>query len=114
MPVNKHRTEGSVDGKATRQIVIEIERVRLVRKSATTVLRWCDRCGNESDFVGLNEAARLFEIDASRLLEFVQTNDCHYTESKFVGTQICLTSLLERMRTANRKRLKDTKLIAGE
>ena len=105
------KIEVGVDGKGTREIVIEIERVRLVRKRAMTILRRCDKCETESDFVILTEAARLFEVSQSELLQFVTRNNCHFTEDEFIGTQICLTSLLERMRTANTRRLKGTNSI---
>ena len=100
-----------MDGKGTREIVIEIEQVRLVRKRATTLLGRCDNCEAPTDFVGLTEAARLFEVAPSDLLEFVIRNNCHFKESDHTGTQLCLTSLLERMRTANTKRLQSTTLI---
>lgn len=94
-------TEVKVDGRATREIVIEVERIQLVRKRARTHLHTCDRCEAVSDFVGLSDAARLFEIERDRLFDFIQKNGCHFIDAQHGEIQICLTSLLERMRTIN-------------
>jgi hypothetical protein len=90
-----------VDGRTTREIVIEVERIQLVRKRARTDLHYCDKCETVSDFVGLSDAARLFEIQCDRLFGFIQENKSHFMEGRHGEIQICLTSLLERMRAVN-------------
>ena len=89
-----------MDGKS-RQIVIEIEQVRLVRKRALTTLRFCEKCGSLSDFVGLEEAAKLFEIAPKELFAFIVRNNCHFIENEVVGKQICLTALISQMRVTS-------------
>lgn len=91
-------TEVKVDGRTTREIVIEVERIQLVRKRARTNLHHCDKCKAVSDFVGLSDAARLFEIERDRLFAFIKENGCHYMGDVSYQQQICLTSLLDRMR----------------
>jgi len=90
--------EVKVDGKKTREIVIEIERIQLIRKRAKTTLQLCTECETPSDFVGLSEAVRLFEIEKNDLMNFIERNDCHFMEDGFEDKQICLTALLDRMR----------------
>lgn len=93
--------EVNVDGRTTREIVIEVERIQLVRKRARTNLHYCETCKAVSDFVRLSDAARLFEIKRDRLFAFIQDNGCHFIDAEQGERQICLTSLLERMRTIN-------------
>ena len=88
-----------MDGRTTREVIIEIERIQLVRKRAKTDLHYCEKCEGPSDFVGLDDAARLFEVGRTQLFNFIQTNGSHFIDDISGGKQICLASLLERMRT---------------
>ncbi|CAN5360196.1 hypothetical protein BH10ACI3_BH10ACI3_24660 [soil metagenome] len=88
-----------------REIVIEFERVQLIRKRAKTEIRNCDGCGAESDTVSHVEAADLFEMTPGDLFHFIQQNDCHYHVSYNGKTYLCVTSLLERMNQKNSTRL---------
>lgn len=81
-----------------REIVIEIEKVQLIRKRAKTSLRHCGNCGTETDFVGSRSAAELFGIRTGELTQFVKTNAVHYSNDEF-ETAICIPSLLAVMRT---------------
>ena len=102
-------TEVKVDGRTTREIVIEVERIQLVRKRARTHLHNCEQCNAVSDYVSLSDAARLFEIERDRLLDFIQKHGCHFIDARHGEIQICLASLLERMRTiSGRNRLGGT------
>ena len=105
-----------MDGKGTREIVIEIEQVRLVRKRALTTLRYCEECESQSDFVGLEEAARLFEVDPKQLVEFILRNNCHFIRSEVRVTDICLTALIDRMRVMGSRKVLSEKSshISGE
>ena len=97
-----------MDGRTTREVVIEIERIQLVRKRAKTNVHYCEKCGGESDFVGLDDAARLFEVERTQLFNFIQRNGSHFIDDISGEKQICLASLLERMRTiGSGKKLKD-------
>ncbi len=76
-----------------REIVVEFERIQLIRKRAKTRLSFCDHCGRNSDQVGLVAAAELFDIPAADLESFVNANNVHFD----ADSQICLTSLLGAM-----------------
>ena len=45
--------------KGKREIVVEYEQIRLIRKRARTALAHCDKCGTEADFVRLTDAAAI-------------------------------------------------------
>jgi hypothetical protein len=80
-----------------REIVIEIERVQMIRKRAKTQLQHCSGCGTEADVVSHVEAAALFETAPGNLFQFIKQNDCHYHVSYDGKTYLCVVSLLERM-----------------
>ena len=88
-----------MDGRTTREVIIEIERIQLVRKRAKTDLHYCEKCEGPSDFVGLDDAARLFEVGRTQLFNFIQRNGSHFIDGMSGEKQICLASLLELMRT---------------
>ncbi|HEY0429829.1 MAG TPA: hypothetical protein VGC76_18750 [Pyrinomonadaceae bacterium] len=79
-----------------REIVIEFERVRLVRKRAKTSLLFCRACASEVDFIALGEAAALFGVSAAQLFQFVKTNSGHYESGGEI--YLCLVSLLTNMK----------------
>jgi len=84
---------------AKREIVIEYERIQLIRKRAKTELACCCKCSRQSDFVSLRDAAELFEAKESDLFDFAQNNDCHYRGDTETSIQLCITSLLACMRS---------------
>jgi hypothetical protein len=81
-----------------REVVIEIERIQVIRKRAKTRLLECVKCRGTVDFVPLDEAAELFEIDLADLLGFIQRNDCHYRTANTETIYLCVNSLLDRMK----------------
>lgn len=80
-----------------REIVIEYERIQLIRKKAKTELTHCERCGGESDFVAIDAAAELFEIHIDDLFAFIIGNDCHHHAA--AKTLVCINSLLATIKT---------------
>ena len=88
-----------------REIVIEFEKIQLIRKRARTMLMHCDGCGTASDAVSQTEAAELFEITPGNLFQFIKQNDCHYQVSYSGQTWLCVVSLLDRMNQKNKTRL---------
>lgn len=76
--------------KKQREIVVEYERIQLIRKKARTELRYCTDCGQHADFVIAERASQLFEISTDDLYQFVRQNNCHSN----ANGEICLTSLL--------------------
>lgn len=81
-----------------REVVIEIERIQVIRKRAKTRLLKCLHCRETVDFVPLDEAAELFEIAADDLIGFIERNDCHYQTGNTDTIYLCVTSLLDRMK----------------
>ena len=81
-----------------REIVVEFERVLIVRKRAKTHLLICSECGRKMDFVFLDEASQLFETAADDLFRFVKENSCHFQMLPAGGVAICLYVFLHMMR----------------
>lgn len=81
-----------------REIVIEYERMQRIKKRSSTHLLHCDGCDAVSDFVSLDSAASLFDVDAERLKSFISTNHCHLMHNGLDKTFVCLSSLLARMK----------------
>lgn len=81
-----------------REIVIEFERIQLIRKRANTHLIKCRICRREVDFIPLGDAAKLFSVQIEQLLNFIKINRCHFETVADGEIFICLISLLERMK----------------
>ena len=81
-----------------REVIVEIERLQVVRTRAKTHMRFCSGCDEIADFVTSREAASLFDTQESSLVNFVRANNCH---NHFVISElhICLVSLLEFMKS---------------
>lgn len=79
--------------KRHREIVIEFEKVQLIRKRARTTLTHCVSCNANADFVGIAAAAELFGISVGDLTEFVVNSSVHHAGSQG-KTAICVASLL--------------------
>ena len=82
-----------------REIVVEIERVQLIRKRTKTKLLFCPDCGKETDFISVSEAAALFMIDTDRISHFIAVNECHVQTKPSGCVCICLTAFLETVGT---------------
>lgn len=93
-----------------REVVIEYERIQIIRKRAKTDLAACSGCGRSSDHIRLEAAVELFETTAEGLCDFVESNRCHH-QLAATGTLLCLDSLLAVMRT---RRVSPGKLSLGE
>jgi hypothetical protein len=94
-----------------REIVIEFERVRLVRKKARTHLIFCRGCGRAVDFLSLHEAVALFGTPPENLLQFVRLNNAHFETGAEGEIFLCLVSLLAAMKA--RTNLSRVKLLGG-
>ena len=81
-----------------REVVVEIERVKIVRRRAATTIRWCPECRSTTDFIPLLNAAALFAIDSTKLFEFATRNGCHVSTETGDEILICLSDLLEAMK----------------
>jgi len=95
-----------------REIVIEFERVQMVRKKARTHLIFCRRCGREVDFISLREAAALFTTPVENLLKFIRVSNSHFEMPVDDEIYICLVSFLTAMKA--KTNLSRIKLIGDE
>lgn len=90
-----------------REIVIEFERVQLVRKKARTHIIFCRNCGREVDFIAIREAAALFMTPAETLLKFIRVSNSHFETAADGEIYICLVSFLTAMKSkTNLSRIK--------
>src|SRR5688572_9637118 len=80
-----------------REVVLEIEQVKVIRKRAKTSLRSCRECGQTRDFIAVADAAELFSTTPSALFEFTQSSVCHYRFENERELFLCLTDLLAAM-----------------
>ena len=98
-----------MEGAQHREVVLEIEHIKVVRKRAKTRLAHCGECARMSDFITLQRAAELFSTTASELFEFTQSYGCHFRVENGQDIMLCLTDLLramsKRMRTGTVKLL---------
>ncbi|HMS43754.1 MAG TPA: hypothetical protein PKE69_26225 [Pyrinomonadaceae bacterium] len=81
-----------------REIVIEFERVQLIRKRAKTQMINCRTCRRETDFILLIEAAKLFSTHTEQLFQFIKAHGCHFEIDASGEIFICLVSLLTQMK----------------
>jgi hypothetical protein len=83
----------------TKDLILEIERVQLIRKKCRTVIEFCEQCQVETNFVTLTEAASLFSVQTNNLLNFIQITACHSAENSAGEFLICVNSLLGNIKT---------------
>jgi imidazole glycerol phosphate synthase subunit HisF len=83
-----------------RRIVIEVERVQLIRKQAKTFWAHCPVCNIDSDFVSIETASRLFEMTSDEMAGVLKISSCHYREGSRGKGDICLNSFLSSMKDA--------------
>lgn len=96
-----------------REVVVEIEHTRVVRKRTSTSIRFCPGCGKQTDFVPLAKAAELFDLAPATIYEFITRYSCHFAAGKEGEIHICLADLLtamgKRIRKGNIKLLGEIK-----
>lgn len=88
-----------------REIVLEIEKIELIRKRAKTRVMHCQDCGTESDVLSHVEAAELFETRPGKIFDFVKQNSCHYQVSYNGTIYLCVVSFVERINRTKGVRL---------
>ena len=98
-----------MEGSQHREVVLEIEHIKVVRKRAKTKLAICRECNKTTDFITVVRAAELFSTTPSELFEFTQSHGCHFRVENGQDINLCLTDLLtamsKRMRTGTVKLL---------
>jgi len=88
-----------------RRIVVEIEHVRRVRRSARTNYTHCSGCATDADFISLDVASDLFEVTNSEMMTVLKKSNCHFHADEKEKGLICLNSLIRSMK-AERKILR--------
>ncbi len=81
-----------------REIVIEFERIQIIRRRARTSLQFCAECRTNADFISFVEAATLFNTKPELLFQFIKDTGSHYQTETGREIFVCLNSLLARMR----------------
>ena len=88
-----------------REIVLEIEKIQLIRKRAKTRVLHCQDCGTESDVLSHVQAAELFETRPGTIFDFIKQNSCHYQVSYNGTIYLCVASFVERINRTKGVRL---------
>jgi len=99
-----------MEGPHHREVVLEIEHIKVIRKRAKTNLRFCRDCNRTTDFISVAGAADLFSTSPLEVFEFTQSNVCHFQVGSEQTILLCLPDLL----TAMGKRMKGTVKLIGE
>ena len=81
------------------RIVVETERLLVVRTRRAGVASWCAACGGDVQMVGLDEAAQVSARSQREIVRRVEAGRLHFTESARGRLLICLNSLLADART---------------
>src|SRR5215218_7212747 len=90
-----------------REIIIEFERLQIVRRKAQTHIIFCCGCRREVDFVSVGEAALLFTTKVENLLQFVRASGSHFETGANGEIYLCLISFLAAMKAkTNLSRIK--------
>jgi hypothetical protein len=86
-----------MEGSKHREVVLEIEHVKIIRKRAKTKLHFCRECNKITDFISVASAAGLFSTTTADLFEFTQSHVCHFRVEKDRNVLLCLKDLLTTM-----------------
>ena len=84
-----------------REVIVEVERVQIIRKRAKSLYMICKECGCKADFVSVDDAALVFETASSDLIAFAAANNCHIKEFISGGVHICLIAFIAAMKRNN-------------
>ena len=64
-----------------------------IRKNSPSLVRWCDRCGQEALMVTPNEAAAIGRSDARAIFRGVEAGTIHFVESENGELLVCSNSI---------------------
>lgn len=96
----------------TKTVVLEIERVQVIRKKCQAYSRFCANCRTEVNFIELAQTARLFEVQIADLFGFIRTNGGHYMNNPGNEIFLCVNSFLACL--SNHKNNSKIKMMNGE
>jgi len=75
------------------KLVVETERMLIVRGHHTEMNNRCDRCGAEAKLVSPELAATLTGLSRRAVYRLIESGQVHFTESSQALVSICLQSL---------------------
>ncbi|MFL6210418.1 MAG: hypothetical protein ACJ74W_16295 [Pyrinomonadaceae bacterium] len=81
------------------KIVVETERLLVVRSRRGGGESWCAECGAAVRLIGLDEAAIVSGQSQREIVRCVEAGSLHFTESARGVLRLCLNSLLAEVRT---------------
>ena len=81
--------------KRTKEMIIEIERVRVVCQRTPQTVSRCRECLTETSFVTVAEAAQIIEADAPTIFRLAETGVLHSLSAANGEIGVCLASLMD-------------------
>lgn len=75
------------------QLVVETERLLIVRGHQAQINGWCAQCGAEVKLVAPEVGAALTGLSRRAVYRLIETGQVHFTESSEALVSICLESL---------------------
>jgi|RhiMethySRZTD1v2_1073278.scaffolds.fasta_scaffold1256670_2 hypothetical protein len=86
-----------------RRLMVETERILIVRGHQREVNGWCDQCGSEVKLLTPEVAAALTGLSRRAVYRLIETAEVHFSESPDALVSICLESLtkVKPFRTAH-------------
>ena len=79
---------------SSRQLVIEYQQVKTVRRRIATILGHCPECRASGDLVLLDELARLFEVSVADAVLQLRRRRIHLMHLTGGALAVCIDSLL--------------------
>jgi hypothetical protein len=89
-----------------REIVVELERVQLIRRRAATVPMFCVACAAPGEFVAAAEAARLFDISVDETVNRMRASHVHFQRESNGEIYFCVTSVLKFVHCKEQQKLR--------
>ncbi|HEX8734478.1 MAG TPA: hypothetical protein VF721_04095 [Pyrinomonadaceae bacterium] len=77
-----------------REIIIEVERVRVIYNRKNRYLKWCAFCQSEVSILTLEEALEIAGIKPETLSGFINEGRIHLYQTREDKSAVCLNSLL--------------------
>ena len=77
-----------------REIIIEVERVRVIYNRRSRCLKWCAFCRKDVELLTLEEAMEIAGLKPETIRDRIEQGRIHLYQTRADKPQICLNSLL--------------------
>lgn len=77
-----------------REIIIEVERVRVIYNRRNRCLKWCAFCRSSVEILTLEEATEIAGISRETIHDFIGQGRIHLYQTPEGKSTVCLNSLL--------------------